>query len=141
MINKLGTVMNTIGSLGVGWYAAILARTQAPFPTNFTDTFENNWWGLLAFGALLAAGLIIRIKDIRAKARALKDEEQTNALMEQDLHDYEDRLYDAQHLIEGAVAKVVRDTLPEIVAEEVKKQLHDPTDAARGAEVPVSGAE
>lgn len=139
MINKFGTLMNTIGSLGVGWYAAIIVKAGEGIPASVT-TVSENWWGLTAFAAILVLGLALRVKDIRAKHKSIRDEEQTNALMEQDLHDYENRLHDVQSLIEDAVANIVSDKLSEIVTKEVEKQLHNRNDRSE-FEIPVSGAE
>lgn len=131
MFNKLGTVLNTLGSLGTGWFGSKLATVDL---TAIDLNQLLNWevgYPLIISISLLLSGLLLRIRDILDKNQKLETE---SSLRENAQHTNKmlgNRLNDLNQILEAAIENVIKERLPELIRSELQKELRDKSEDAR----------
>ena len=121
LINKLGTAMNTIGSLGVGYYIAKLSILNN---IDFTNPNLEQVAGALQPASsfplavcllILAGGLFLRIRDLVSRHQEEVMTEGALQMARGDVCELENRICDLQTLLEV--------TLDDVVGKRVTEEL------------------
>lgn len=128
LVNKLGTALNTIGSLGVGYYVASLNILSDPLLRELTLQQHLQFLGALA---LLVVGLILRINDLRTRKHEVKqletlvkaEDSQVQVLRDEITH-LTDKKHWARELLSEATTAQEND-IRRIVEEEVQKKISE----------------
>lgn len=131
MFNKLGTVLNTLGSLGTGWFGSKLVTIDL---TTVDINQLLNWdvgYPLIISISVLFLGLLLRIRDIidknqklEAENRIVKRFQDTNKLLT-------NRLDDLNQILEATIETVIKKKLPTLIKLELQKELRDKSEGVR----------
>ena len=120
LINKLGTAMNTIGSLGVGYYAAKFHLLQDIRAFDILD--QTQWVQFAGSVFILGIGLVLRIRDLVERKHETdelkKEADWADEVSDQNterVNELQDRLEDTEGLLDTVIRRVVLAELPEIV--------------------------
>ena len=132
LINKLGTALNTIGSLGVGYYVAKFHLLQ---DLRAFEILEGKQW-LMIGGSLLVLtiGLILRIRDLINRKHEEEDlrkevgwAEEVADQNAEHANELQDRLEDAEGLLDTVVRRVVMAELPNLVEDYLENKAEKAT--------------
>ena len=127
LLNKLGTILNTVGSLGTGYYAAKFNIVLEPTVVSVLPPEDLS--KLIGTALLLVIGLTLRVRDLRARSHEetvreqeflrektklvhvlddLEDEhEEKQKHLISELENTQNRLADVEGLLETVVERVV----------------------------------
>ena len=132
LINKLGTILNTVGSLGIGYYVAKFHLLQYLRAFDLLET--SHWVLLLSFGLVLGIGLTLRLRDLierKHQEEGLSKEvgwaEEVADQNAEHANDLQDRLEDTERLLELVVRRVVIDELPPLVEDYLENKAEKAT--------------
>lgn len=127
-VNKLGTLLNTVGSLGVGYYLAKFTVFERPLlPILNGLTVEQNLQ-LLGSIIILAIGLLLRVRDLRDReafdANLVHDAEVVREIANR----AHDRLSNTESILDDLVARAINEKIDqewESMTRDIANEVYD----------------
>ena len=130
-LNKLGTALNTIGSLGVGYYLAkITLISQIDTTTLSPELLDDaNVVRFLGCVIVLMIGLLLRIRDLRDREAFDGQLVQTASQIQHDRDVLQERVDDIEGVFDGVVARVIDEKLNEDLSDLIRETANQVYDA------------
>lgn len=123
-VNKLGTVMNTVGSLGLGYYGG----TTGLFTGSFPGFDLMSHYPLYISCIILAVGLGLRVANIVERDAELKKYQANAQHFQHESSEFEHRLDDMNDSFDAAVDRSILKKLRPMVRDEITKIIGHPVE-------------
>jgi len=123
-LTKLGTVLNTVGSLGVGYY-------MHKYLDMFTEGFVLEvHYPLYVSAIILFVGIVLRLRDIVSKKENLEYvndqcdiQRGDNESLQEEVIELEVKLTEQRRIVEAALEVILQDRLPALIDERISNHF------------------